>query len=383
MPSHPRAAAHDGSAAELRVLQFVTTLAFGGAERLATDLSIALAQRGTNVVVATETTLLRGFGAALADVGIPIEHVSLPRMHPLAILRSARELARVIRVHEPHVLHAHNPAAGTVATLARRLARRPSLAIVTTYHGVRPHRLGLAARVLRGGDLVVAVGPGAQEQLLASMPPSQVVQIKNAVLVAPTRSRSEVRADFGDADLPLIVAVGRYVEEKDHALLVNALAELHREGRRFRALIVGFGPLEQELREQVRVLGLEGSVSICGARTDAIDVIAAADILAHTSVREGLPLVVLEAMALGIPVVAVAASGVSDLIRDGSTGLLVAGRSPTALAHALERMLSDEALRSRVVEGARSFVAEHHSFDRMVAEHLDVYRRAISMRTVS
>jgi glycosyltransferase involved in cell wall biosynthesis len=369
--------------ADLRVLQFVTTLAFGGAERLATDISIALTRLGVDVVVATETTLTRAFGDELVRAGVPVEHVSLPRTRPLSILRSARELARIVRRHEPHVLHAHNPAAGTVATIARRLARRPSMAIVTTYHGVRPHKLRLASRVLRGGDLVIAVGPGAERQLLAMMPARQVVQIKNAVSVAPSRDREAVRAEFGGSDLPLIVAVGRYVAEKDHALLVDALAELWKGGRRFRALVVGFGPLQQALEARALSHGLEGAVTITGVRSDAVDLIGAADVLAHTSTREGLPLVLLETMARGVPIVAVAATGVSDLIQDGVTGLLVGERSPTAVAAALERVLDDEPLRRRIADGARAYVADHHSFETMVDEHVSVYARAIAMRSRS
>lgn len=370
-----------GAATEFRVLQFVTTLGFGGAERLASEISLALVERGAEVVIATDTRLTQGFGKALAEAGLPIEHVALPRTRPLSIMRSARELALIIRRYDPHVLHAHNPAAGMVATLARLLARRRSLAIVTTYHGVRPHRLGLASRVLRAGELVIAVGPTAEQQLLASIPAHRVIQIKNAVAVSTKREREAVRAEFGGRELPLIVAVGRYSVEKDHALLIDALAALADGGRRFRALIIGFGPLEEQLRARVRAYGIDQDVMITGPRPDAVELIGAADVLAHTAVREGLPLVLLEAMALGTPVVAVTATGVSDLVTDGVTGSLVSERSSTAIAATLERVLADEALRRRLAEAARAFVLEHHSFDRMMDEHLSVYERALALRS--
>lgn len=367
-------------ASELRVLQFVTTLAFGGAERLATDISIALQERGAEVTVATDTRFARGFGDVLAEAEIPIEHVTLPKTRLRSIIRSTRELARIIRRYEPDVLHAHNPAAGTVATIARLLARRRSLAIVTTYHGVRPDRIGLALRVLRGGEFVIAVGPSAEQQLLASISSRRVVQIKNAIPL-PEHPRSEaVRAEFGADELPLIVAVGRYVPQKDHLLLVDALAELAAGGRKFRALIVGFGPLEQELEARVRKHGLGEAVTLTGGRADAVELIASADVLAHTAVWEALPLVLLEAMALGVPIVAVAATGVSDLVHDGETGLLVSERSPAVIAAALERVLADRELGKRLGEAGRSFVHENHSFERMIDEHLTVYRRALALR---
>ena len=362
------------------MLQFVTTLAFGGAERLATDISIALQERGAEVTVATDTRFARGFGDVLAEAEIPIEHVTLPKTRLRSIIRSTRELARIIRRYEPDVLHAHNPAAGTVATIARLLARRRSLAIVTTYHGVRPDRIGLALRVLRGGEFVIAVGPSAEQQLLASISSRRVVQIKNAIPL-PEHPRSEaVRAEFGADELPLIVAVGRYVPQKDHLLLVDALAELAAGGRKFRALIVGFGPLEQELEARVRKHGLGEAVTLTGGRADAVELIASADVLAHTAVWEALPLVLLEAMALGVPIVAVAATGVSDLVHDGETGLLVSERSPAVIAAALERVLADRELGKRLGEAGRSFVHENHSFERMIDEHLTVYRRALALR---
>ena len=367
-------------AAPLRVLQFVTTLAFGGAERLATDISIALSERGADVLVATDTRFTRGFGAELAEAKIPIEHVTLPKTRPRSLIRSTRQLARIIRRHEPDVLHAHNPAAGTVATMARLLARRRSLAIVTTYHGVRPDRIGLALRVLRGGEFVIAVGPSAEQQLLASISSRRVVQIKNAIPLPEHQHSDVIRAEFGAADLPLIVAVGRYVGQKDHLLLVDALAALAAGGRRFRALIVGFGPLEQELGARVRAHGLGDAVTLTGGRADAVELIATADVLAHTAVWEALPLVLLEAMALGVPIVAVTATGVSDLVHDGVTGLLVSERSPTMIAAALERVLADRELGKRLGEGGRAFVAENHSFERMIDEHLTVYRRALALR---
>jgi len=367
-------------AAELRVLQFVTTLAFGGAERLATDISIALKERGAEVAVATDTRFARGFEDALADAKIRIEHVTLPKTQLRSIIRSTRELARIIRRYEPDVLHAHNPAAGWVATMARILARRRSLAIVTTYHGVRPDRIGLALRVLRGGEFVIAVGPSAEQQLLASISSRRVVQIKNAVSLPEHRQSSTARAEFGAGDLPLIVAVGRYVAEKDHLLLVDALAALAAGGCRFRALIVGFGPLEQELEARVRAHGLGDSVTLTGARADAVELIGTADVLAHTSLWEALPLVLLEAMSRGVPIVAVAATGVSDLVHDGVTGLLVSERSPTVIAAAFERVLADRELGKRLGEGGRAFVVENHSFERMIEEHLDVYARALALR---
>src|SRR5918999_4697804 len=134
---------------ELRVVQYVPTLFFGGAERVATDIAMELRARGATVVVASDISAPEDFVPMLVRAGVPLDHVPYARRRPraLRLLRSVPALAGVIRRHEPQIVHAHNPEAGTVAAIARVVARRPRVAIVTTYHGVRPHRRRLAARV--------------------------------------------------------------------------------------------------------------------------------------------------------------------------------------------------------------------------------------------
>ncbi len=359
----------------------MTTLKFGGAERLAVDLSRALSRRGADVVVATDPLdRSDAFTELLEAASIPVQPVDFPRTNPISVLRSSYQLASIIGRQQPDILHAHNPAAGTVAALARLRARRPELGIVTTYHGVRPHRLRLASRVLRSGELVIAVGKAAKGQLLDTMPSDRVVLIENAVSVATSRSRADVRAEFEAGDLPLIVSVGRYAAQKDHALLVESLGVLRRRSRVVRALIVGTGELRPRLQERIDVLGLGESVTLTGSRSDALDLIAACDLVVHTAQWEGLPLVLLETMALGVAIVAVDAIGVDDLVSDGQTGLLVRSRSPEAVADAIELALDDDDLRARVALGGKGYVVAHHSYDKMVDEHVAVYERAIEMR---
>jgi glycosyltransferase involved in cell wall biosynthesis len=372
------ASAHDVTG--IRVLQFIPLLYFGGAERLATQIAAELARRGAEVVVASDLSDPIDFVPILTRAGMPLEHVPFARPRPLAFARSVLTFAALLRRREPHVVHAHNPAAAMVAAIARMVARRPHVAIVTTYHGVRPHRRRLAGRVLRGGELVVAVGRSAERQLRTFVPARRLVLIENAVAVRTERDRESVRREFVAGDEPLIVSVGRYWEQKDHPLLIDSLAELAGRGRRFKALIVGSGPLHRELEARVRARGLDDRVVVTGARADAVDLVAAADVLAHTAAWEGLPLVLLETMTLGTPIVAVTAVGVSDLVEDGVTGILVEERSPAAIADALERVLDDPELAHRVAAGGRAFVTRHHSFERMVDEHVAVYLRAMRMR---
>jgi glycosyltransferase involved in cell wall biosynthesis len=169
--------------------------------------------------------------------------------------------------------------------------------------------------------------------------------------------------------------VGRYAEEKNHALLLDALAQLERP--RLRGVLVGVGPLEAELRQRVHELGLDGRVLLTGARADAIDVVAASDVLALTSRREGLGLTLVEALSVGTPVVATAVGGVLDVLGEGEAGLLVRSGDVAALTSAIARLLDDADLRERLVANGRRRVAEAFTVEDMVTGYLDAYSDAV------
>jgi glycosyltransferase involved in cell wall biosynthesis len=145
-------------------------------------------------------------------------------------------------------------------------------------------------------------------------------------------------------------------------------------------VIVGDGPLRAELEARAAELGLARHVMLAGSRADASDIIASADVLVHSSMREGLPLVLLEAMLLEVPVVAVDATGVADIVRNRETGLLVGSREPGSVADAVEEMVQDESLRDRVVAAAAALVARDYSVSTMVDEHVGLYHELVRAR---
>lgn len=364
----------------MRVLQVTPNLLYGGAERLVADLAPRLLVTVGAVEVATNLDLDGGFRPLLESAGVPLVHVPLRARRASAVPSASRALAAVVRRFEPDVIHAHNPAAGTVSALARMFARRRQLAIVVTYHGVRPHRLRAAAATLRLCDLVIAVGPGAERQLVSVLPADRVRRIDNAIVAVPRREFEEVRREFVVDGSPLLLSVGRLVHQKDHGLLLDALAILRARGVAARTIVIGRGPLEETLREQARRLDLGDSLLFAGTRSDVADVMAAADLVVHTAAWEGLPLVLLEAMMLGKPIVAVEAVGVTDLITDGATGRLVRSRDPGAVADAIEEMLAHRELRESLAAGAKRWATVHCSIERFVDAHVDAYREASNRR---
>ncbi len=367
-------------AARLRLAQVIPSLWQGGLERVATSLTIALARELDRVVVCSSGG--EPYEEELRRAGVTVERIPRPWPRPIPLVRSALAIARILRRERPHVVHAHNPAASAAAALARILARTPETAIVTTYHGVVPSRLGRANRALvLSADLVVGVGPSSTLALIeAGLPPGRSVTIFNAVDARARRPAEDVRSELAAEGAPLVVTVGRYVEEKNQALLLDALSVLARRGRDLRALVVGYGPLEAALREQVRALGLDGTCTVTGRRDDAEDLIAAADVVVLSSDSEALPVVLVEALALGTPVVSTDVGSVGDVVEDGVTGLLVPPGDAAALAAALERVLDEPGLAERLAARGRRLAQERCSLASMVESYREAYADALARR---
>ena len=186
------------------------------------------------------------------------------------------------------------------------------------------------------------------------------------------------------ADPPLVLAVGRLVEKKGFADLVRACGLLRRDGVRFRCRIVGKGELEGELRSLVQKLGLADIVELVGpagrqellALYPRASALVAPCLVGSDGNRDGLPTVIAEAMALGVPVVATDVTGIPELVEDGRTGLLVPQRRPEALAASIRRVLDDRAGAKHLVEAARERVERDFDLKSNVAELRRLFEEA-------
>ena len=220
----------------------------------------------------------------------------------------------------------------------------------------------------------------ADSYLAAGVSWEKTTTVPNGVRVpAPERTREAVRASLGvTVDAPLVLSVGRFTEQKGHRYLLEALPRVLADIPIAVLALVGEGPLENELRARADALGVGENVLFLGGRDDVPDLLGASDLLALSSLFEGLPLVVLEAMASGLPVVGTNTCGVRDAVQDGVTGRLVAPENPAALAAGLLEALCEPAARRRWgVAGQARFQACHRA-EHMAAATSRVYEHLLA-----
>ncbi|MBE3013299.1 glycosyltransferase [Microbispora sp. NEAU-D428] len=333
------------------ICEVIKTLDLGGAEMLLVERMLATPQTGKRYTVVCLRASTDELRARLRSAGVEvIDLTSHPRWQ-----RPAR-LIRMIGKLRPDVINVHSP---LLAVLLRPLARmrRPRPALISTVHNVRYRLptmlLDLGTRWL---DMrTVAVSPHVARSRTCWLARHVTVRVHGVRVEAQrrwARMADETRRHWDvPGDAFLIVHVGNFHPQKNHDLLVDAAAKVLEHDNRARFLLAGSGPLLNRVARRVDALGLTG-VRLLGRLPDARRLIAAADLLVLSSSYEGLPVVVMEALAAGVPVVSTAVGGVPDLIRHDRNGLLVEPGDPDALAGAILRAMRPEA-HARLREGAR------------------------------
>jgi glycosyltransferase involved in cell wall biosynthesis len=214
--------------------------------------------------------------------------------------------------------------------------------------------------------------------------PSQArryVTVRNGIgPAAPARPREAVRRELGLAAGDLaVLAVGSLTPQKAHATLLEGFARAARELPAARLLIAGEGPLRGALEARAAGSDLAGRVSLLGDRDDVTELLEGADLFALSSVREGLPVTLLEAMRAGRPAVATAIGGCGEAVRDGESGRIVPVGDAAALGAAIAELLRDPARRAAMGAAARARWAAEFTAARMVAETEALYARALGV----
>jgi glycosyltransferase involved in cell wall biosynthesis len=367
------------SDAEVTIAQVLLRLNHGGAEVLAARLARRLSNTYRFVFACLEG--LGSLGEELRADGFPV-HVLGRR--PGIDWRCVRRLRAVLRDEGVSVSHAHQYGPFFYSALARLpVGRSP---VLFTEHGRAfpdppkwthwvTNRLLLQRR-----DRVVGVGQGVSRVLveIEGFPGHRVETIYNGVdlpaygAAAPDRASVRSRIDVGPADF-VVVQVARLDPIKDHATALRALEHAVRQRPSVRLVIVGDGPQSESIANLVRARELGPYVRLLGHRSDIPQLLGAADLVLLTSLSEGIPLSLIEAMGAGLPVVATRVGGVPEVVEEGRTGLLAPAGDDEQLAGLILRLAADPELRERLGQAGRERAVEFFSEDRMVASYDQIY----------
>ena len=297
---------------------------------------------------------------------------------------AVRQLAAWLRTRRVEVFHAHAGIIweGHAGVDAARTAGVPT--VLRTEH--LPYMIAnwchreQYQRTLPRVDRVVCVSEEVGASFLAKGVPARKLRVvRNGIRPRPIRvDRAGVRARLGlDPSARIALTLGRLTRQKGHHSLLKVIPSVITRAPETRFVWAGRGPLEHDLRAEVRRRGLEQHVRLLGQRDDVPALLAASDLLVLPSRFEGLPLVVLEAMAAGLPVVGTRVCGTTEAIADGVTGRLVPIRDRAALAEAILQVLERPALAARWGAAGQLRVAREFSAGRMVGETAAIYRELL------
>ncbi|MGO9579437.1 MAG: glycosyltransferase [Desulfobaccales bacterium] len=372
-------------ARRLKVLHLLTTMPVGGAEDLVAAIVRGLDPNRFAVSVATlgppgpVGLELRGQGYEVVSLGLDIKRTSAWRV--------VSPVRRLLKAGPPDILHTHLYHPNLYGRLGSLGLGLPAVvaAVHNSYTRVKFHRrlwnflLGWATdRVLVGSAQV-----WQDVRRYDGVPASRLTLMPYGIPLAeldPPLSRGEARERLGLSGEELVIgAVGRLEEQKGHTHLLAALPEVRRQIPDLVVLLIGEGRRQEDLRRQVRDLGLEGTVRFLGTRRDLPEIYRALDLFVHPSLWEGLPLALLKAMGAGLPVVATRVSGSREAVTDGVNGCLVAPGDSEALARAILDLARQPEARRRLGGAARRTVAERYSLEAMLKRleelYLDLWRR--------
>ena len=380
---HPRPSAPVGRAGPLRILMLIECSA-GGTGRHVLDLSEGLIARGCEVHLLYSTGRIDAlFTDRLAQIP-GLRATALPMRtspHPADLLAVWR-VRRYLRRHGPFdAVHGHSSKGGALARLAALGTRVKAF---YTLHGLIMMDPGLG-RIKRAfytavewvlsrcTRRIIAVSPEeARAAVRIGLGRTRVVLVPNGVGLLELAPRAQARQAIGARDDALIVGfVGRLVSQKAPEVLLRGFALAARGAPHFRLAMIGSGPLESSLKELAADLGVDNKITWLGER-DARAFLAGFDIFALPSRKEGLPYVILEAMAVGLPCVATSSAGVEILIDPGVTGTVVPPEDADAFARALADLAADPARVARYGRAARRR-ADRFTIDAMVEGTLAAY----------
>jgi glycosyltransferase involved in cell wall biosynthesis len=406
----------------IRILRIIARLNIGGPAIQAISLSDQLSRYGyKTLLVSGKVAPHEGDMAYFAEQR-GVQPVILPKMvreiNPLGDIKTLIDLREIIRQFKPHIIHTHTAKAGTLGRLAGmsfNLMRTSSvkMRMVHTFHGHIFHSYfgSLKTRLFiqierflsRFTDRIIVISPLQQDDICwryGIAPPEKVRLIPLGFDLSNFEGRENQRKEIREKymlhagqSVSLVGTIGRLTDVKNHRVLLEAAKRLKAmgKGEHFRFLIVGDGELRRDLITYARKLGIQNGVIFTSWQKDMPSIYDALDIVALTSLNEGTPVSLIEAMANARPVVATDVGGVRDLMgdidqhsngKDGYTraqhGILVNSGDGEGLARALSFLHENRRVSEEMGKRGKEFVLNHYSIERLVKDIESLYKEILA-----
>jgi len=378
-------ARHLAQGANIRVLMVDSEVTWRGGEAQVALLMRGLVEEGVRVVLAAPPG--SSIEGKAEELGIEVLALQIAGGMDA---RAAWMLGRYLREGRFDIVHCHSSHAHGIAWLALTLGghggktqlSKPKLVVSRRVDFPVGKNVLSALKYRRGVDMYLAISTGVRRVLVeCGVREERITLVQSGIDLRKFDGIGDtayLEKEFGlGGGTKVIGNVAALAPHKSQADFIRAARIISEEIAGARFFIVGEGVLRTALESLAKQLGLEGYITFTGFRRDVLGLLSLFDCFVLSSYLEGLCTSVMDAQALGIPVVATRTGGVPDLVEDGQTGLLVAPRDPERLAAAVVRMLRDGDLRSECVLRAKQ-KAETYDYRRMVRGTLDAYRRILT-----
>ena len=371
-----------------RIVFLVTGLAYGGAEKQLLLLSTSLRKRGWQIHVVSMLPPL-GFAEELKSAGILVSSLHMHRGMPDP--RAIFALRRIIQQTQPQILHSHMVHANLLARTVRFLVPVPVLICTAQNIDEGGWRREMAYRITDPlCDLTTQVSQAGLERYIrvGAVSRTKARFIPNGIdstLFCPDpHLRETTRKTLGLEDSVFVwLAVGRFESQKDYPTMINAFSELRALHPKVRLLIAGQGVLLADMQHLTKQLNLSGSVQFIGLRKDIAALMNGADAFVLSSAWEGLPMVLLEAASVGLPIVATDVGGNREVVRSNINGYLSPPRNPHALAEQMHRLMTLEpSTRLTMGQAGRQLVRTFFDLEIVVQQWEQTYLDLINKKIV-
>jgi len=370
---------------KIRILHIIPNLNTGGAERLVVNLLEAIDKEKFEVAVCSLYDKSSSpFEEHLEKNGIPIYYLGKRKGLDL---RMITRLYRLFKFFKPDVAHTHL-SVQRYALIPQVLCGIPIK--LHTVHNIAQKEVDVPGKIVHWLAFhVVGVVPVSISQVVARTV-KDVYNIATPIIYngIPTMQFSGMnemrnfwREKEGIADSEVIfLHIGRFSAQKNHCLLIEAFEQVIKGRDGLKLFLVGDGELRIKIELLVKEKRLEHCVNFLGLRQDIPELLAACDVFALSSDYEGLPMVILEAMAAGKPVISTAVGGISELVESGVTGILVPSRDPKSLAQAMIQLANDYPLRETMSKRSQKYALERFDISLIVRQYEKFYLKAMEAR---